>query len=124
MAEEGGGAPPTAPAEGSGGGAGGAGGAGEAGIYREAPATTSNATTGGAPGEDLVQKARGLMRRIVAERASPNPSLPHALAAILEQEEARSGFQLLGPGGRVSGELGSEFGEFEFLLGVGVEFSV
>ena len=65
----------------------------DAGIYREAPATTSNATTGGAAGEDLVHKARALMRRIVAERVSPNPSLLHALAAILEQEEARSALQ-------------------------------
>lgn len=82
MAEEGGGAPPTASSvEGSGGA--------EGGVFREAPPSTSNATTGAMAGEDLVQKARGLMRRIVTERASPNSSLLHALAAILEQEEAR-----------------------------------
>lgn len=87
MADEGGGALPAAE------------GADVPGIYRETAAaaaaaavvpTTSNATTGAA--EDLVQKARGFMRRIVTERASPNPSLLHALAAILEQEESRSAF--------------------------------
>lgn len=88
MAEEGGGAPPTASSvEGSGGA--------EGGVFREAPPSTSNATTGAMAGEDLVQKARGLMRRIVTERASPNSSLLHALAAILEQEEARSGCEPL-----------------------------
>lgn len=57
------------------------------------PVSSNNSvgTTGtGATGEDLVHKARGLMRRIVAGRASPNPCLLHALAGILEQEESRS----------------------------------
>lgn len=91
MPEEGGGADtPSAPAEAEGNGAGGE----ISRVFREASAvaTTSNATTG-AHGEDVVQTARSLMRRIVAERDSPNPSLLHSLAAILEQEEARSGFE-------------------------------
>ena len=57
------------------------------------PVSSNNSvgTTGtGATGEDLVHKARGLMRRIVAGRTSPNPCLLHALAGILEQEESRS----------------------------------
>ncbi|CAM6107327.1 unnamed protein product [Calypogeia fissa] len=39
--------------------------------------------------EDVVHKARSLMRRIVASRPSPEPCLLHSLAAILEQEESR-----------------------------------
>lgn len=85
MAEEGGGAPqPPSAAEGL------IAAAADSlvGSYREAP-TAAPTTTSNAAAEDLVQKARGLMRRIVAERASPNPSLLHPLAAILEQEELR-----------------------------------
>lgn len=47
------------------------------------------ADAGSSGAEDLVHKARGLMRRIVAGRASPSPCLLHSLAAILEQEESR-----------------------------------
>lgn len=89
MAEEGGGAPQPPSAEGLIAAA-----PDSLGIYREAP-TAAPTTTSNAAAEDLVQKSRGLMRRIVAERASPNPSLLHALAAILEQEESRSGFEFL-----------------------------
>lgn len=49
-------------------------------------------TTGSAGGgEDLVHKARGLMRRIVAGRAAPSACLLHSLAGILEHEESRYG---------------------------------
>jgi hypothetical protein len=44
---------------------------------------------GGSMTEDVVSKARGLMRRIVASRPSPDPCLLHSLASILEQEESR-----------------------------------
>jgi len=49
----------------------------------------AGADAGSSGAEDLVHKARGLMRRIVAGRASPSPCLLHSLAAILEQEESR-----------------------------------
>ncbi|KAL2611569.1 hypothetical protein R1flu_023261 [Riccia fluitans] len=39
--------------------------------------------------EDVVHKARSLMRRIVSNRHAPDPCLLHSLASILEQEESR-----------------------------------
>ncbi len=53
------------------------------------PGAGAGADAGSSGAEDLVHKARGLMRRIVAGRASPSPCLLHSLAAILEQEESR-----------------------------------
>lgn len=48
--------------------------------------------------DDLMRKAHDMMERIIEARTAPSPRLLHALASMLEQEEARLGFELLGLG--------------------------